>query len=671
MSRLLRINLRPQVVQCFCRGHPAQHLRSVTSAWNFTGKYYIHHDASQKLKFFSFTRGVVGIRWRHTLSSSPESKKSIIIRPEMTIRQLAAEMNVEPGTLADVLIDLGEELPHGLFTVLSPDLAELLVLEHKMTPIHSDVKETTSSLLSPRPPVVTIMGHVDHGKTTLLDTLRRTSVAAGEAGGITQHIGAFSVYVPGADKTITFIDTPGHAAFETMRARGANVTDIVVLVVAADEGVKQQTIESIKHATKARVPIIVALNKVDKPKVNVEQTKQQLLQHGVQLEEFGGDIQAVEVSALNGTNFDGLLEAITTLAELHDLKAKRNCPVEGIVLESRKDKGKGSIATVLVKSGTLKKGNIIVSNQAFAKVRLMFDDRGQVVSEATPSAPVEVVGWRELPSAGDEVIGVKSEQEAQDMVSRKQAMFRERKMSSENVHNVLLDVQLSYKGDPAPKPPNSVYDSSDKLNIIIKGDVDGSIEAINDALATYKSKRIKLNVLSSNVGAVTENDIRLAQTFKGLVFGFNVQISNQVQMLAKRLGISIKQHKIIYKLLEDIKGELSNKLPPVHEESITGEAAVLKVFHLSGARKATVAGCRVKTGSIVRNNLYRITRNNSVIFEGQLATMKRGMDDISQAKRETECGLSFEKFTDVQEGDVIQCYAVTTKEKEINWDWGF
>lgn len=675
MSRLLRVKVKHQIVHSFCRGYSVHYSRPIISAWKSIGRNFKHEDSlikRQVPQFFDYTSRVVQMRWWHTLSSSLESKTSIVIRPDMTIRQLASEMNVDPGGLADILSDLGEDLPHGLFTVLSPDLAELLVLEHKMTPIHSDIKETARFSLLPRPPVVTIMGHVDHGKTTLLDTLRRTSVAAGEAGGITQHIGAFSVHVPGADKTITFIDTPGHAAFETMRARGANVTDIVVLVVAADDGVKLQTVESIKHATRARVPIIVAINKVDKPKVNVEQAKQQLLQHGVQLEEFGGDVQAVEISALNGTNFDGLLEAITTLAELHDLKANRNCPVEGIVLESRKDKGKGSIATVLVKSGTLKKGSIIVSNQAFAKVRLMLDDCGNVVSEAVPSSPVEVTGWRKLPSAGDEVVEVKSEQEAHDAVSKEQAAYREKKMSSEDVHNILLDVQLTYKREPAPKAPNSDYDSKDKLNIIIKGDVDGSIEAINDAIATYKSKKITLNVLSSKVGAVNENDIRLAQTFKGLVFCFNVKISNQVQSLAKRLGISIKQHKIIYKLLEDIKDEISRKMPPLHEESVNGEAAVLKVFKLTGSRKATVAGCRVMTGTLVRGKTsYKILRNKNTIFEGKLATMKRGVDDISQAKRETECGLSFEKFTDIQEGDVIQCCTVTVKEQEIDWDWGF
>ncbi|KAJ7369845.1 Translation initiation factor IF-2, mitochondrial [Desmophyllum pertusum] len=672
LKGLVAQNFVKQVVHCFCRGYSVQFSRPViTGARKFIGKDCKHYDPSTKLKFLSYTRTAVEIRWQHTMPPSHEPQASVVITPEMTIRQLATVMNVDPGTLADMLLDLGEELPNGLFTVLSPDLAELLVLEHKMTPVYSDIKETERSSLLPRPPVVTIMGHVDHGKTTLLDTLRRTSVAAGEAGGITQHIGAFSVYVPGADKTITFIDTPGHAAFETMRARGANVTDIVVLVVAVDEGVKRQTVESIKHAIKARVPIIVALNKVDKPQVNVEQTKQQLLQHGVQLEEFGGDIQAVEVSALKGTNFEGLLEAITTLAELHDLKARKNCPVQGIVLESRKDKGKGSIATVLIKSGTLKKGKIILANQAFAKVRFMFDDRGKDVSEAMPSTPVEVVGWRDLPSAGDEVIEVKSEQEAQDAANKKKAVLREIKMSSDDLHNSLLDVQLTYKGDPVPKQPNSTYDSSDKLNVIIRGDVDGSIEAINDALKTYKSKKVKLNVLSSEVGGISENDIRLADTFKAMVFGFNVNISNQVQYFAKRREVSVKHHKIIYKLLEDIKLELSNKMDPIQEETITGEAAVLKVFTLSGARKATVAGCRVKTGSLARNSLYRIIRNNDVIFEGNLSTMKRGVDDISQAKRETECGLSFEKFTDIQEGDLVQCCTVTVKEQVIDWDWGF
>lgn len=589
----------------------------------------------------------------------------------MTIRQLAVQMDVNPGSLADLLIDLGEELPNGLFTVLSPELVELLVMEHDMTPVHVDNKHVPRSAMLPRPPVVTIMGHVDHGKTTLLDTLRKSSVAAGEAGGITQHIGAFSVPVPGAEKTITFIDTPGHAAFETMRARGANVTDVVVLVVAADEGVRPQTVESIKHATNARVPVIVAINKVDKPRVNVEKAKQQLLQHGIQLEEFGGDVQCVEVSALKGTNLGELLESITTLAELHDLKAKRECPVDGVVLESRSDRGKGAVATVLVRNGILRKGNIILADQAFAKVRLMYDSGGQVISEATPSTPVEVLGWRELPSAGDEVTEVKSEQEAHETVGKRKAECRENRLSSGEGHNLLLDVELSYKGDPAPKQPSSTYDSSQKLNVIIKADVDGSVEAINDALQTYRSRKVSLTVLCAGVGAVNENDLKLAEMFKGTVFSFNVKISKKMQLFAKRLGVSIKQHKIIYKLLDDIKDELSSRLPPIEEETFTGEAAVLKVFHLTGSRRAVVAGCRVKKGSLVRDNLYRVVRNEEVVFEGKLSTMKRGQDDISQAKKETECGLSFEKFTDLEEGDVIQSYAVTVKKQDIDWSWGF
>lgn len=623
----------------------------------------------------SYCRAITQFRWQHTVPPRPEQKKvqtkTVVIQPNMTIRQLALQMDLDPASLADILIDLGEELPNGFFTVLSSELAELLVTEQGMVPVYTDNGQVTRSALLPRPPVVTIMGHVDHGKTTLLDTLRKSSMAASEAGGITQHIGAFSVPVPGGEKTITFIDTPGHAAFETMRARGAFVTDVVILVVAADEGVKPQTVESIKHATNARVPVIVAINKMDKPRINVDQTKQQLLQHGIQLEEFGGDVQAVEVSALKGTNLEGLLEAITTLAEVHDLQAKQDCPVEGIVLESRRDKGKGPVATVLVKHGTLKKGSIILVDETFAKVRMMFDSLGQVISEATPSTPVEVIGWRELPSAGDEVSEVRSEQEAHDVVSKRKTVLRENKLSSGEEHNLLQDVVLTYKGDRAPRMPSSEYDSSQKLNLVIKGDVNGSLEAINDALQTYKSRKISLNILSAEVGAVNENDIKLAETFKGTVFGFNVKTSRKIQMFAKRLGICIREHKIIYKLLEDIKNELSNKLPPIREESVLGEAAVLQVFHLTGSRKAVVAGCRVKKGSLAGDSLYRVIRNGEVLYEGKLSSMKRGQDNISQAKRETECGLSFEKFSDIEKGDVIQSYITTVKKQDIDWNWGF
>lgn len=671
MNRTLRVSLRSQIIHCICGKYSFPYTRPVTGKWRLVAKRCKHQDSSNTFKFLGHTRAAVQLRWQHPLLQKPDSQACIVLKPGMTIRQLAAEMNCDPVSLADILVELGEEVPNGLVTVLSPDQAELLVMEHNMTPVHSDLETETSYSLEPRPPVVTIMGHVDHGKTTLLDTLRKTSLVAGEAGGITQHIGAFSVSVKGTDKTITFIDTPGHAAFETMRARGANVTDIVVLVVAADEGVKQQTVESIRHATRANVPIIVALNKIDKPRVNVERVKEELLQYGIQLEEFGGDIQAVAVSALTGTNFDELLEAIHTLAELQDLKANIDSPVEAIVLESRKDNRRGSSATILVNSGTLRIGDILLCNQAFAKVRLMLSDHGQAVTEATPSTPVEVVGWRDTPSAGDEVIQVESEEEAKDAVEKRKAILRQRKLLSEDVHNTLLDVELTYGRDPAPKQPNSKYVSKDKLNIIIKGDVDGSLEAISDALKTYKSKLVKLTVLSSQVGIVTESDIKLAETFDGIILGFNVKITKQMLSLARQRGVDVKQHRIIYKLLEDLKAELNKRVSPIQEESVTGEAAVLKVFKLTGRRKATVAGCQVKTGTLDRKSLYRITRNNQVVFEGQLATMKRGVDDISQAKRETECGLSFEKFTEIQEGDVVQCYTVNVIKPEIDWDWGF
>lgn len=301
----------------------------------------------------------------------------------------------------------------------------------------------------------------------------------------------------------------------------------------------------------------------------------------------------------------------------------------------------------------------------------MLSDHGQAVTEATPSTPVEVVGWRDTPSAGDEVIQVESEEEAKDAVEKRKAILRQRKLLSEDVHNTLLDVELTYGRDPAPKQPNSKYVSKDKLNIIIKGDVDGSLEAISDALKTYKSKLVKLTVLSSQVGIVTESDIKLAETFDGIILGFNVKITKQMLSLARQRGVDVKQHRIIYKLLEDLKAELNKRVSPIQEESVTGEAAVLKVFKLTGRRKATVAGCQVKTGTLDRKSLYRITRNNQVVFEGQLATMKRGVDDISQAKRETECGLSFEKFTEIQEGDVVQCYTVNVIKPEIDWDWGF
>ncbi|EDO39327.1 predicted protein, partial [Nematostella vectensis] len=505
--------------------------------------------------------------------------------------------------------------------------------------------------LMPRPPVVTIMGHVDHGKTTLLDALRNSSVAAGEAGGITQHIGAF-LGLPSGEK-ITFIDTPGHAAFNSMRARGANVTDIVVLVVAADDGVKTQTVESIRHAMHAKVPLIVAINKIDKPKKNLNLLKQQLLTNGIQLEEYGGEVQVVEISALKGINLDSLSEAILTLAELNDLTAEVDTPVEGVVIESKTTKGKGSVATLLVQRGTLKKGDVIVAGDAFAKVRQMFDDRGRVLRVALPSTPVEVIGWRDLPAAGEQLIQVESEQKSQLTVDDVMAnIFKEGEGHQSRV---------SLKG----------YDASEKLDVVIRADVHGSVEAIVDALKTYKSDKIKMSILNAGVGPVTESDVKMADSFRGIVFGFNVRAPKDVQLLAHQMGVKIKTHRVIYKLLTDLKDELSSRLPPAQEDVVVGEGDVLKVFKLTGSRKAVVAGCRVKAGAWNKSSKFRVLRGEECVFDGKLSTLKRGAENVESVKKEQECGLTLEKFNGFQEGDRIECYKTESIPAEIEWNWGF
>ncbi|XP_046849305.1 translation initiation factor IF-2, mitochondrial-like [Xenia sp. Carnegie-2017] len=519
--------------------------------------------------------------------------------------------------------------------------------------------------LKPRAPVVTIMGHVDHGKTTLLDTLRKTSVVSTEAGGITQHIGAFSVKLQNGSY-ITFIDTPGHAAFEKMRARGAHVTDVIVLVVAADDGVMPQTIECINHANDANVPVIVAINKIDVGrKANVSRVKEQLLGLGLQLEEFGGDVQAVEISSLTGLNIELLTEAISTHSEIAILRADFTGPAEGVILESRKEKGRGGITTLLVQRGVLRQGSVVVAGSCYGKVRQLLNDAGKPVSEAVPSTPVQVLGWKSIPDAGEILLEVESENIANKVVNYRKNKQKNLKTSKRSLSEMTDDLEVMMKNF------SKTYDDSDRLDIIIKGDVNGSLEAILDAIKTYKVQKPKLSILSAAIGPVTENDIRLLEPFKGMLFCFNVSISKDLQKLAQKLEVKVYTGQVIYHLLQSLKDEMSLKLPLVSEDIPVGEATVLQVFHLSGKRKASVAGCRVKQGQLKKKEMYRVYRNSNVIFEGHLSSMKRGDDDTDLAKKETECGLCFANFRDIQEGDRVECFSRTWKKQEVEWKWKF
>lgn len=499
------------------------------------------------------------------------------------------------------------------------------------------------ALLRPRSPVVTIMGHVDHGKTTLLDKLRETQVAAMEVGGITQHIGAFLVSLPSGEK-ITFLDTPGHAAFSAMRARGAQVTDIVVLVVAADDGVMRQTVESIQHAKDAEVPVILAINKCDKTDADPEKVKKELLAYDVVCEEYGGDVQAVHVSAFTGDNLMALAEAIIALAEMLELKADPTGPVEGTVIESFTDKGRGPVTTAIIQRGTLRKGSILVAGKSWAKVRLMFDENGKTLHEAYPSMPVGIIGWRDLPSAGDEILEVGSEPRAREVVEWRKSeqkeekgkddlkVMEEKRKEHQAAHRRAREQYgglhwkersymkyLQRKEQRPLKPKEKAERDSNILPVIIKGDVDGSVEAILNLLDTYDaSHECELELVHFGLGDISENDVTFAETFDGVIYGFNVDASNAIQQSAAQKGVKIKLHKIIYHLIEDLQEELSSRLPHTLEEYPVGEASILATFTVTeGKKKVPVAGCRVQKGQLERQKKFKLIRNGKVIWKGK------------------------------------------------------
>lgn len=551
------------------------------------------------------------------------------------------------------------------------------------------------ALLVPRPPVVTIMGHVDHGKTTLLDSLRKSQIVSTEAGGITQHIGAFLVQLPTGER-ITFLDTPGHAAFSSMRARGANATDIVILVVAADDGVMNQTVESIQHARRAKVPMIVAVNKCDKPQADPQRVKQELLAHDVVCEEFGGDVQAIHISALKGNNLLALAEATVALAEVLELKAEPTGPVEGLVIESRTDKGKGPVTTAIVQRGTLKRGCVLVAGKCWAKVRFLFDENGQAVKEAGPSTAVEVVGWKELPSAGETILEVESEQRAREVVEWRGYEEEQRKLQEEQ--SLIEEKQklhleeyrrereglshLSWrqrkaalyranKTSFAMRPSERTQNDQLSLPLIIKGDVDGTLEAILNILDSYDAQQqCDLEVVHFGIGDITENDVNMAKTFGGSIYGFNVTASRSIEQLAARNGVPLRLHSIIYKLVDQLKEELSGKLPPLISENIIGEASVIAIFDVTmRKKKVAVAGCRVQKGQLDRRLKFRLIRGQDMVWEGSVVALKHHKDDVQTVKVGMECGLSADVI--FRAGDVIICFEEVEAPQVISWDPGF
>ncbi|HXJ10023.1 MAG TPA: translation initiation factor IF-2, partial [Burkholderiales bacterium] len=492
----------------------------------------------------------------------------------------------------------------------------------------------------PRPPVVTVMGHVDHGKTSLLDYIRTTKVAAGEAGGITQHIGAYHVETPRG--VITFLDTPGHEAFTAMRARGAGVTDIVVLVVAADDGVMPQTIEAINHAKAAEVPLVVAINKIDKHEANADKVKQELLAHGVVPEEFGGDAAVVPVSAKTGAGVDALLEQLLLQAEVLELKAPIDAPAKGVVIEARLDKGRGPVATMLVQSGTLNRGDIILIGAVYGRVRAMLDENGKPVAAAGPSIPVEIQGLSEVPAAGEDVMALADERKAREIALFRQGKFRDVKFAKQQAAK--LENMFGQMAEGEKKV----------LTLVIKADVQGSQEALVHALTRLATDEVKVTVVHAGVGGITESDVNLAMASRAVIIGFNARADGAARKLAETSGIQIKYYNIIYDAVEEIKAALSGMLAPEKKEQVLGLVQVRQVFRIS--KVGTIAGCMVQEGLVKRGAHVRVLRDNVVIHTGEIDSLKRFKDDVREVKAGFECGMSLKNFSDVKEGDQFEVF---------------
>ncbi|HEY1888400.1 MAG TPA: translation initiation factor IF-2 [Roseiarcus sp.] len=605
------------------------------------------------------TRSVASFRRRtqrlkgHGAQDQKEKIARDIVLPEaITIQELAGRMSERAVDVIKLLMRQGRMVT--LTDVLDADTAQLVAEElgHSVKRVaESDVEEGLfdrpgdEGAPVPRPPIVTIMGHVDHGKTSLLDAIRHANVVAGEAGGITQHIGAYQVVAPGGE-AITFIDTPGHAAFTAMRARGAKVTDIVVLVVAADDGVMPQTIEAIRHAKAANAPIIVAVNKIDKPEADPQRVMQELLQHDVQVEAFGGDTLAVEVSATKGTNLDKLLEAIALQAELLDLVADPDRSAEGTVIEARLDRGRGPVATVLVQRGTLRVGQLVVAGSHWGRVRALIDDKGATLEAATPSTPVEVLGFDGAPEAGDRVAVVESEARAREITEYRERQRREKLVArGPAVRTSLSDMMSNLKAAGHKEMP-----------IVLKGDVQGSVEAITAALEKLGNDEVMARVIHGGVGGVTESDVTLAAASKAVILGFNVRAHKEARDLAEQDGVEIRYYNIIYNLVDDVKAALSGMLAPTLRETMLGNAQILELFDIS--KVGLVAGCRVTDGVVQRGAHVRLIRDSVVVHEGKLSTLKRFKDEVAQVQAGQECGMAFENYHDMRVGDVIECYNV-------------
>lgn len=586
----------------------------------------------------------------------PPKERKIKIYETIQVSELAKLMGVKVGELIKKSLQMG--MPVTANQSIDADTAAILADEFgyqvEKAPIEEEIllqyTPPSPEELKPRPPVVTVMGHVDHGKTTLLDAIRKTDVASKEAGGITQHIGAYTVTLEDG-RMITFIDTPGHEAFTSMRARGAQVTDIVILVVAADDGVMEQTIEAIEHARAAKVPIVVAINKIDKPEANPERVKSQLAELGLIPEEWGGDTLMVNISARNKIGINELLELVLLQAEMLELKAAYERPARGRIIESKLDKGRGPVATVLVQEGTLKEGDIFIAGLTYGRVRAMFDSYGKRVKTATPSIPVEVIGFEELPQAGDDFIVIGDEEKARKIAEYRQRKAREAeaakevKISLEKIFEKLKEGELK------------------ELNIVLKADTQGTLEALQTSLKKLSTEKVKINIIRAGIGAISESDIMLASASEAIVIGFNVKPTSQAKDLAKREGVDVRFYDVIYQVLDDVKKAMAGLLEPKIVEEIKGVAEVRATFKIP--KVGVVAGCYVKEGVISRNHNIRVIRDGIVIYTGKIASLKRFKEDVKEVMAGYECGLKIEGFNDVKEGDILETFELKKVAQEL------
>jgi len=621
---------------------PPQRQRPVVDKREMEGERKLHPTRQRA----GASRGVAAV----IAPPEPRPPRDVTLTEGITIRELAEKLDVRAKELLKTLLDRGvfASINQALDVHTATELAQafngvvnVVSLEEEM--VLEVAKEETRENLKPRPPVVTVMGHVDHGKTSLLDAIREADVAGGEAGGITQHIGAYKVQVN--ERSVVFVDTPGHEAFTRMRARGAKVTDIVVLVVAADDGVMPQTKEAIDHARAAKVPIIVAINKVDKPEAQPERVKRQLSELGLMPSEWGGDTEFVEVSAKQKKGIDKLLEIILLVAELRDLRANPDAPASGTVLESRVDRGRGPVATVLVQNGTLAPGDFFICGAVFGKVRAMFDDRGRPAKEATPSTPIEVLGLQGVPEAGDH-FQVTDEAKARHVVEFRQSKQRDAAMARTSGARITLDqLHEQLKAGEVKELP-----------IVIKADVQGSAEVLSEMLPKLSTDQVKLKIIGSGVGAVTENDILLASASGAIVIAFGVRPDRKALELAQREGVDLRTHTIIYEVSDELKKAMEGLLEPVIQETYLGRAEVRNTFRVKGA--GTVAGCYVVDGVLKRDAQIRVVREGAVIYTSKLSSLKRFKDDASEVRTGFECGAGIANFNDVKVGDILECFNV-------------